>query len=100
MAQPYSALSTEEIKGKLEKFYQLYKIYQGEDLKLDMSRGKPCTQQLDLSMGMYKVLEDTRDFFSEDGFDCRNYGILDGVPEAKRLFEMCIRDRCSTLVSP
>lgn len=86
MAQPYSALSTEEIKGKLEKFYQLYKIYQGEDLKLDMSRGKPCTQQLDLSMGMYKVLEDTRDFFSEDGFDCRNYGILDGVPEAKRLF--------------
>ena len=51
-----------------------------------MSRGKPCSEQLALSMEMYDVLRGEGDYFSEDGSDCRNYGFFDGLPEAKRLF--------------
>ena len=48
-----------------------------------MSRGKPCTEQLDLSNGLFN---DVQNLFSEDGTDCRNYGVLDGIIEAKELF--------------
>ena len=62
-----------------------YREYQGKDLKLDMSRGKPCVEQLDLSMGMMDVLNSDSDLTCEDGTDCRNYGVLDGIREAKEL---------------
>lgn len=62
-----------------------YKKYQQRGLKLDMSRGKPSQEQLDLSMGMMDVLSSSVDLTCEDGTDCRNYGVLDGVPEAKVL---------------
>lgn len=62
-----------------------YKKIQARDLKLDMSRGKPCTEQLDISMGMMDILGSTSDLRCEDGTDCRNYGVLDGVYEAKSL---------------
>ena len=51
-------------------------------LALDMTRGKPCAEQLDLSLGMLEV----RDVRTADGFDCRNYGLLEGIPEARRFF--------------
>ena len=50
-----------------------------------MARGKPCTEQLDLSMGMMDVLGGGEDLTCEDGTDCRNYGVLDGIKEAKEL---------------
>lgn len=50
-----------------------------------MSRGKPGADQLDLSMGMMDVLADGADLKCETGVDCRNYGVPDGIPEAKRL---------------
>lgn len=50
-----------------------------------MARGKPCTEQLDLSMGMMDVLSSNDDLTCEDGTDCRNYGVLDGIEEAKEL---------------
>ena len=62
-----------------------YREYQGKDLKLDMSRGKPSIDQLDLSMGMLDVLTSDMDLTCEDGTDCRNYGVLDGISEAKEL---------------
>lgn len=62
-----------------------YKKIQARDLKLDMSRGKPCMEQLDISMGMMDILGSTSDLRCEDGTDCRNYGVLDGVYEAKSL---------------
>ena len=55
------------------------------ELQLDMSRGKPCREQLDISMGMMDALYSTADLSSEDGTDVRNYGVLTGIPEAKRL---------------
>ena len=56
-----------------------------KDLHLDMSRGKPSIAQLNLSNGMMDVLNSTADMVCEAGVDCRNYGIMDGIPEARRL---------------
>ena len=50
-----------------------------------MSRGKPSVDQLDLSMGMMDVLSSDDDLTCDDGTDCRNYGVLDGISEAKEL---------------
>jgi aspartate/methionine/tyrosine aminotransferase len=82
---PYRELSKEqllEMKADLEKQYEDVK---GKGLKLDMSRGKPAAAQLDLAMGMMDVLNSSTDLKCEAGIDCRNYGVLDGIPEAKRL---------------
>ena len=57
--------------------------YKRMNLKLDMSRGKPSAEQLELSQGMLGVINSPEDCFTEGGFDCRNYGVLDGIPEAK-----------------
>jgi len=54
-------------------------------LSIDLSRGKPSKLQLELSMAMLDTIDHTSDLTSENGMDCRNYGGLDGIPEAKRL---------------
>ena len=71
-----------ELKSGLEARYTEIKA---KGLKLDMSRGKPSVEQLNLSMGMMDVLNSSADLTCEDGVDCRNYGGLDGITEAKRL---------------
>lgn len=81
----YKDLSKEELKALKKELDAKYKEYQAKGLKLDMSRGKPCTEQLDISMGMMDVLNSSSDLTCEDGTDCRNYGVLDGIPEAKEL---------------
>ncbi|MBQ4628761.1 MAG: aminotransferase class I/II-fold pyridoxal phosphate-dependent enzyme [Clostridia bacterium] len=72
-----------EVKSELEAKYNRYKSL---GLKLDMSRGNPCKEQLDISEPMLSVLKTGEDCIDAFGFDCRNYGILDGIPEAKALF--------------
>lgn len=67
-----------EIKAILEKRYQDFKV---QDLKLDMSRGKPASTQLDLSLGLL----DEKDYLI-DGIDCRNYGGLEGLPSMRKFF--------------
>ena len=83
--KPYAEMTKEELTAELEALKAQYKKYQKMDLNLDMSRGKPCTEQLDLSMGMMDVLNSGSDLTCEDGTDCRNYGVLTGVQEAKIL---------------
>ena len=78
----------EAFKNEVEAQYNNFKSL---GLKLDMSRGKPSPQQLDLSMDMMNCLS-ADDYKSENGMDCRNYGILDGIPEAKRLFADMIKN--------
>ena len=55
-------------------------------LKLNMARGKPSLEQLALSMPMLDTLTAQSDCFTENGIDCRNYGELPGIPEARKLF--------------
>ena len=60
--------------------------YKASGVSYDLTRGKPGKRQLDLTTGMLDVISNAEDCFSESGLDCRNYGILDGLPETKRLF--------------
>ena len=78
-------MTREELELELKSLKDSYKNYQKMDLNLDMSRGKPSVEQLDLSMGLMDVLSSDSDLACEDGTDCRNYGVLDGVYEAKEL---------------
>ncbi len=75
-------------KADLQAFYDAcsaqYREYQAQNLKLDMSRGKPSPKQLDLSRALLHSVEDA-DLIGAAG-DYRNYGILDGIPEVKKLF--------------
>ena len=81
----YSEMTKEELLEEKKKLAEAYREFQSMDLSLDMSRGKPCREQLDISMGMMDSLNSQADLSCEDGTDCRNYGLLDGIPEAKVL---------------
>lgn len=81
----YTELTKDEKLALRDTLKKEYKRMQKRDLKLDMSRGKPSLEQLDLSMGMMDVLSGDSDLKCEDGTDCRNYGVLDGISEAKAL---------------
>ena len=82
----YNEMSRDELislKNELEKKYEEVKSL---GLSLDMSRGKPGADQLDLSVDMLSVMTTADECKTENGFDCRNYGVLDGIPECKKLF--------------
>ncbi len=83
--KPYAEMTREEKLAELENLKKEYHKFQEMDLKLDMSRGKPCREQLDISMGMMDALNSQADLTCEDGTDCRNYGVLTGIHEAKVL---------------
>lgn len=81
-AQMPQSLLTEE----LAVLRKQYSNYRNKNLTLDMSRGKPGADQLVLTQEMLGVISSPDDCMTENGFDCRNYGLLDGIPEAKRIF--------------
>ena len=83
--KPYAEMTKEELSSLKKQLSVRYKEYQSKGLSLNMARGKPCTEQLDLSMGMMDVLGGGEDLTCEDGTDCRNYGVLDGIREAREL---------------
>ena len=70
---------------RLEELKKQYEEFKARNLKLDMSRGKPSKAQLNLSLELMDVINSSSDLTDEDGIDCRNYGVLDGIPECKRL---------------
>ncbi len=80
-----SEMTLEELTDFRKDTERKYLDFKALDLKLDMSRGKPSPDQLDLSMPMMEVLNGVK-LSSLSGADCRNYGILDGIPEAKAMF--------------
>lgn len=82
----FSQMSREALQARLEEYRKQYAAAVGEHLSLDLSRGKPGAKQLDLLQGMLDCIGSSSDCRTENGFDCRNYGVLDGIPEAKRLF--------------
>ena len=81
----YSEFSKENLLLEKEQLQKRYDDFKSQNLSLDMSRGKPSPKQLDITMDMFDVdMKET--FKASNGFDCRNYGILDGIPECKKLF--------------
>ncbi|MCI8416910.1 MAG: aminotransferase [Lachnospiraceae bacterium] len=83
--KPYQQLNKEELTVLYGELTEKYEEAKAKGLKLDMSRGKPSAEQLDLSMEMMDVLHSGVDMKDSEGIDCRNYGVLDGVKEAKQL---------------
>ena len=81
----YAEMSKEELLKEKEALEQQFKDVESKGLKLNMARGKPSKAQLDLSNEMMDVLSSDSYFNDETGTDCRNYGIGEGIPEAKRL---------------
>ncbi len=81
MSKLYGQMSREELLAEKAALQSRYNDFKAMGLKLDMSRGKPGSDQLDLSAG----INDVKDFIS-DGVDLRNYGMLDGIPSCKKLF--------------
>lgn len=82
--KPYREMSKEELASLKEQLEKVYKEYQGKNLKLNMARGKPSPEQLDLSLPMMDILNSKSDYTSADG-DVRNYGVLTGIKEAREL---------------
>ncbi len=81
----YKDLSKEELKKEIEILEKRYNDFKAQNLKLDMTRGKPCAEQLDISIDILDIpAKELRK--TADGTDCFNYGVLDGIPEAKALF--------------
>ena len=79
-------MSREALLAEYESLKNEYEFIKASGIKLDISRGKPCSAQLDLSDGILDILHGADDCKTENGFDCRNYGLFEGVPEAQRLF--------------
>ncbi len=82
----YSEYSKEELKKEYETLKKEYEEYKKSGKKLDLSRGKPNSDQLDISLPLLSEARPREKCFSENGVDCRNYGVLDGIPEMKKLF--------------
>ncbi|HEY8499538.1 MAG TPA: aminotransferase class I/II-fold pyridoxal phosphate-dependent enzyme [Clostridia bacterium] len=79
----YEGFSREQLILRKKEIEQRFSDYKKQNLKLDMSRGKPSSEQLDLSNAMFEYCGS---FISEEGFDCRNYGLPDGILEMKKIF--------------
>ena len=80
----YKDYSEDKLNELFKELTAQYEEYKAKNLKLDMSRGKPAAEQLDLTIDMLTHCLDGN-YKSENGIDCRNYGVLDGIPEAKEL---------------
>ena len=81
----YRELSQEQLQAMKADLEMQFEEVKAKGLNLDMSRGKPSKQQLELAMDMLEELKSTDKLKCEAGIDCRNYGLLDGIPEARRL---------------
>ena len=81
----YCEMSAEALQQLLTELNKEYEAMKAKNLALDMSRGKPSAAQLSISNDMLDVLDSKSDCKSADGIDCRNYGNLEGIPQARKL---------------
>ena len=82
----FSEMTQEELRAVTAAERAKLDAWSDMNLTLDLTRGKPNQAQLDLSSDMLSIISERGDCFSATGLDCRNYGILDGLPETKKLF--------------
>ena len=82
----YRSMSNEALSAEKADLEKRYADFKARGLKLNMARGKPGVDQLDLSMPMLDILNSTSNIYASTGDDCRNYGLGDGLPEMRELF--------------
>ena len=82
----YNSLSKDELLSEKAKLAAEFDAHKAKGLMLNMARGKPGDEQLALSMPMLDILNSSANYMAEGNIDCRNYGELTGIPEAKKLF--------------
>ena len=87
----YTEMSETELKEQLAVLTKEYEAAKAKGLKLDMSRGKPSLAQLDVSNEMLDIVNSETGCVSDSGTDCRNYGIMEGIPEARQLMGEFLR---------
>ena len=88
-------MTKEELQSRLAQMQEAYAMYQQMHLNLNMARGKPETRQLDLSDGLLTALQSGDPMKGEDNMDVRNYGVLTGLAETKKLFAdlLCVKQQ-------
>lgn len=79
-------MSNSEIKALYRSSAETYRQYKAQSLNLNMARGKPCVEQLDLALGVLEALHARCEFANSNGDDCRNYGVWNGLPEMRSIF--------------
>lgn len=84
------SMNTQELQSFISDLQKRYDDFKAQKLSYDMSRGKPESKQLDLSIEMFDVVKSDDSFKTVDGVDTRNYGGIDGITEAKELFSKII----------
>ncbi len=94
----YTAMTKAELETELAAVRARYDEMVARGLALNMARGKPSAAQLELSLPLLDVLDAKADLTAEDGTDCRNYGVLDGIPEAKRLMATLLDDEPDNVI--
>jgi DNA-binding transcriptional MocR family regulator len=82
----FLSMSAEELSGVKADLEEQYRKFKDQGLKLNMARGKPDTDQINLSMEMLNILNPSSNMYASTGEDCRNYGMPDGLPELRKLF--------------
>lgn len=88
----FAEMSLDQRKDLLAVLQDEYASFKARGLALNMARGKPAAEQLDLSMPLLSAVTTAEDCRAEDGTDCRNYGVLAGLPEAQRLMAVLLDD--------
>jgi aspartate/methionine/tyrosine aminotransferase len=81
----FNHLDTQQLRQIKDDLLDRYREFKSRGITLDITRGKPCPEQLDLASEMLDIIN-SGNYLTEDAADCRNYGGLDGIPEAKQLF--------------
>ncbi len=94
----YQNLTKEELLQEQQELTKEFEQIKSQNLYLDMSRGRPSAAQLDLVKGLMDVLTSDSDMKCESGIDCRNYGVLEGIPEAKRLLSEMMEVPCDQII--
>lgn len=82
----YLDLSKQELEKEYGNLVKRFEEIKGMGLNLNMARGKPSKEQLDFSLPMLDTINSKSDFIGEDKMDCRNYGLLNGITECRKLF--------------
>ena len=86
----FNEMEKSELAAMKKQWDDEYNSFKAKGLKLNMARGKPAPEQLELSMGLLDVLNSKSSLIGENGDDYRNYGILEGIPEAREMFSKMI----------